>query len=77
MACGLLEAATGPTAHENIGAADSVAAAVEANLRRTKPTLPTLYLLDSIVKNIGGVYVHHFGRNLAEVRGGGGPFSFC
>lgn len=56
-------------AGENIKSATGLSFVIEARIINAAPTgkLPYLYLLDSIVKNIGGVYVHKFSRNLYNV----------
>ena len=53
-------------AGENIANASGIASTIEHRLLTTEPMrkLPYLYLLDSIVKNIGGVYIQRFARNL-------------
>ncbi|KAI5800311.1 hypothetical protein DFH27DRAFT_77666 [Peziza echinospora] len=53
-------------AKENIPAAQAIARVIEEHIDKAAPArkLPALYLLDSIVKNIGTPYTIFFGRNL-------------
>ncbi|KAF8468373.1 hypothetical protein BDZ91DRAFT_108225 [Kalaharituber pfeilii] len=53
-------------AKENIHAAQAIARVIEEHIDKTAPSrkLPALYLLDSIVKNVGTPYTLFFGRNL-------------
>lgn len=56
-------------AGENIKSANGLSFVIERRILDALPNgkLPYLYLLDSIVKNIGDVYVHKFSRNLYNV----------
>ncbi|KAL2913638.1 mRNA 3' end processing factor [Polyrhizophydium stewartii] len=56
-------------AHESIHAAPAVARAIEDHLRRAdaRHVIPAMYLMDSILKNVGGVYRSCFARNIVAV----------
>lgn len=53
-------------ARENVAAAQAIARTLETHIQNTAPSrkLPALYLLDSIVKNVGTPYTLFFQRNL-------------
>eukprot|EP00899_Mesostigma_viride_P008466 jgi/Mesvir1/17620/Mv08846-RA.1 len=54
---------------ENIAAADRIVAVIFRRIEQAPPEykLPAMYLLDSIAKNVGGVYIPLFSRMLAPV----------
>ncbi|KAJ3279278.1 hypothetical protein HK104_001590 [Borealophlyctis nickersoniae] len=56
-------------AQENLSAASAIVQAIEDQMRNAQPKqkLPVLYLLDSICKNVGGVYISLFARNVVRV----------
>ncbi|KAI9481275.1 MAG: hypothetical protein EXX96DRAFT_595146 [Benjaminiella poitrasii] len=56
-------------AQENQFAANVIVREIENQLRNNAPgqKLPVLYLIDSICKNVGGVYISHFARNIVNV----------
>ncbi|KAM9365908.1 pre-mRNA cleavage complex 2 protein Pcf11-like [Pholidichthys leucotaenia] len=51
---------------ENLGFAKEIVAIIEAQIRKVPPEqkLPVLYLMDSIVKNVGGEFLEAFAENL-------------
>ncbi|KAK4934345.1 mRNA 3' end processing factor, partial [Elasticomyces elasticus] len=55
-------------AQENIEHAEAIARVLILHIKKTAPPrkLPALYVLDSLVKNIGSPYTLYFGRNLHE-----------
>eukprot|EP01118_Nematostelium_gracile_P017879 TRINITY_DN777_c0_g3_i1.p1 TRINITY_DN777_c0_g3~~TRINITY_DN777_c0_g3_i1.p1 ORF type:complete len:492 (-),score=85.60 TRINITY_DN777_c0_g3_i1:46-1521(-) len=55
-------------AEENIHAADKIVAVIENRIRTVDPSikLPSMYLLDSICKNVGGVYIKLFETNISN-----------
>ncbi|KAG0205095.1 hypothetical protein BGX28_003195 [Mortierella sp. GBA30] len=56
-------------AGENISAAKVIVQTIEERLRTAPPNqkLPTLYLIDSIIKNVGGRYLSLFGRTIVNM----------
>ncbi|KAI8918472.1 hypothetical protein DFJ77DRAFT_295563 [Powellomyces hirtus] len=56
-------------AQENLGAAPAIVRAIEDQLRNAQPKqkLPVLYLLDSILKNVGNIYISLFERNIVRM----------
>ncbi|PNS13893.1 hypothetical protein CAC42_1384 [Sphaceloma murrayae] len=56
-------------AKENIEHAQALSKALEQHIRTTSPPrkLPALYVLDSIVKNVGSPYTIYLGRNLYSI----------
>ncbi|OAD09225.1 hypothetical protein MUCCIDRAFT_136583 [Mucor lusitanicus CBS 277.49] len=56
-------------AQENQGAASVIVKEIENQLRNNAAgqKLPVLYLIDSICKNVGGVYITNFSRNMVNV----------
>ncbi|KAI8882083.1 hypothetical protein K501DRAFT_286051 [Backusella circina FSU 941] len=56
-------------AQENQAASAVIVKEIEDQLRvnAAGQKLPVLYLIDSICKNVGGVYLSHFGRNMVNV----------
>ncbi|XP_054036121.1 pre-mRNA cleavage complex 2 protein Pcf11-like [Dryobates pubescens] len=55
-------------AQQNVAFASSIASLVEAQMAKAPPSqkLPVIYLMDSIVKNVGGEYLKAFAPNLVE-----------
>ncbi|KAJ3130367.1 hypothetical protein HK098_002596 [Nowakowskiella sp. JEL0407] len=55
-------------AHENIAASSVIVQTIEDQIRNAQPKqkLPVFYLLDSICKNVGGVYLTRFAQNLVR-----------
>ncbi|KAK3523920.1 hypothetical protein QTP70_016723 [Hemibagrus guttatus] len=53
-------------AEENLQFAEDIVAIIEAQIAKAPPAekLPVLYLVDSIVKNVGGQYLEVFAKNL-------------
>jgi hypothetical protein len=49
-------------AAESIQNADQVVQALQDHLLRTKHSIPAIYLLDSIIKNVGSVYIQRIER---------------
>ncbi|KAI8379571.1 uncharacterized protein BYT42DRAFT_636000 [Radiomyces spectabilis] len=56
-------------AQENQHAASVIVREIEQQIRNNAPgqKLPILYLIDSICKNVGGVYISHFARNIVSI----------
>ncbi|KAG0184768.1 hypothetical protein DFQ28_010531 [Apophysomyces sp. BC1034] len=56
-------------AQENQHAANVIVREIEQQIRHNAPgqKLPVLYLIDSICKNVGEVYVNHFARNIVSI----------
>lgn len=56
-------------AGENLHAAAAIARTVEARIQHSPPDrlLPAMYLMDSIVKNIGGPFVGAFGASIVPM----------
>ncbi|KAI7880975.1 hypothetical protein K492DRAFT_177483 [Lichtheimia hyalospora FSU 10163] len=55
-------------AQENQHVAGVIVREIEQQIRHNAPgqKLPILYLIDSICKNVGGVYIDHFARNIVS-----------
>ncbi|CDH54150.1 mrna cleavage factor complex component [Lichtheimia corymbifera JMRC:FSU:9682] len=55
-------------AQENQHVAGAIVREIEQQIRHNAPgqKLPILYLIDSICKNVGGVYIDHFARNIVS-----------
>ncbi|KAJ3015007.1 mRNA 3' end processing factor [Thoreauomyces humboldtii] len=56
-------------AQENLAAAPAIVKAIEDQIRNAQPKqkLPVFYLLDSILKNVGGAYLGLFARNIVQI----------
>ncbi|KND04116.1 uncharacterized protein SPPG_01555 [Spizellomyces punctatus DAOM BR117] len=56
-------------AQENTPAAPAIVQAIEDQMRNAQPKqkLPVLYLMDSIIKNVGGIYINLFARNIVRI----------
>ncbi|XP_054251565.1 ubiquitin carboxyl-terminal hydrolase 36-like, partial [Indicator indicator] len=56
-------------AQQNVAFASSIVSLVEAQVAEAPPSqkLPAMYLMDSIVKNVGGAYLKAFASNLVEM----------
>ncbi|KAJ9653207.1 mRNA 3' end processing factor, partial [Neophaeococcomyces mojaviensis] len=55
-------------AKENIEHAEAISRVLALHIKKAPPgrKLPALYVLDSLVKNVGSPYTVYFGRNLHE-----------
>ncbi|XP_055310465.1 uncharacterized protein LOC129573660 isoform X2 [Sitodiplosis mosellana] len=56
-------------AEENIEHGQTIVDAVEQRIAKVEPDLklPILYLIDSIVKNVGGVYIKYFSQTIVKI----------
>ncbi|KAJ8326589.1 mRNA 3' end processing factor, variant 2 [Batrachochytrium dendrobatidis] len=56
-------------AQENINSSSAIVHAVEERIKNSQPKhrVPTIYLMDSIIKNVGGIYRTLFAKNIVSV----------